>query len=412
MNENDTERPGKRKPPYQAWGKSGILLRCQVYQKGGSIRLRRSYDLLQAIIEAAPTAIIGLDLDGNVHTVWNPAAEKLLGWRAQDVFGRPLPSVSADKEEEFRGFRERIRQGLTLDGVEVRRQKRDGSPIDYSIYASPLRDGRGRVTGNVAILVDITERKRNEAEIRRLNAELEWRVGERTARLEAINKELEAFSYSVSHDLRTPLRHIAGFVNMLRETSATQLDQNGLQCLHRIENATQQMAHLIDALLQLSRINRRDLRWTDVNLSLLAAEVCEELQAIQPERAVVWQIQADIHAWADATLMRIVLVNLFANAWKFTGRHPIAHIEFGRCEKRGVSCFYVRDDGAGFDMGAADKLFTPFTRLHSEKDFEGNGVGLAIVQRIITRHRGNIWAESEVEKGTTFYFRIASKGDA
>lgn len=408
MEKDGMESQAKRKPPYQKWGKSRILLRRQEQKENLYVELRKSYDLLQAIIEAAPTAIIGLDLDGYVHTVWNPAAEKLLGWSAQEVIGHPLPSVSTAKAEEFRGFRERIRKGLTLDGVEVRRQKRDGSSIDYSIYASPLHDTQGRITGNVAILVDITERKRNEAEIHRLNAELEQRVIQRTARLEAINKELEAFSYSISHDLRAPLRHIAGFAKMLQETSGGQLDETGQYYLHRIENAAQQMAQLIDALLQLSRINRLDLCWIEINLSLLAQEVVEEIQAGQPERCVEWTIQPDVLVRADATLMRVVLMNLLGNAWKFTAKHPTARIEFGQCVHNGLSCFYVRDDGAGFDVAYADKLFGAFVRLHTESEFEGTGIGLALVQRVIARHGGKIWAEGQVEKGATFYFVLDS----
>lgn len=245
------------------------------------------------------------------------------------------------------------------------------------------------------------------AEIGRLNAELERRVAERTALLEATNKELEAFSYSVSHDLRAPLRGMDGFSRALLEDYADKLDATGRDYLERLRAGSQRMAQLIDDMLELSRITRSELRRETVDLSAMAREIAEELRKSRPDRRVEFVVAPGIVVDGDPKLLRLLLGNLLGNAWKFTGKHETARIEFGRQEQEGGTVFFVRDNGAGFDPAYAGKLFGAFQRLHSAAEFEGTGVGLATVQRIVHRHGGRIWAEGEVEKGAAFFFTLA-----
>ncbi len=631
-------------------------------QKQVEGELQQSNDLLRAIIEAAPTAIIGLDLDGNVQMVWNPAAEKMLGWSVQEVMGRPLPSVPVENQVEFRRFREMIRRGLTLDGVEVHRQRRDGSPIDYSIYASPLRDAGGRITGNIAVMVDITERKRAEEALReserrleeaqrmahvgwwdrdldaasvalsdearrifglssqesvfdltpwherwqelihpedrprtaqavvealrggprydveyrvvrpsgevrivrsqgdvtwdesgrprrmfgimqditelrqaeqelrasearfrtfvdhaadafflhddrgtildvnrqaceslgysreeliglkpldfdvgvdysfieqlharlaagkmttfdtrhrrkdgsvfpvevrtrsfwegerrfgvslvrditerkqaeevihKLNQELEQRVAERTAQLEAANKELEAFAHSVSHDLRAPLRHIDGFLELLQKRTAGALDERSQHYMVTISDSAKRMGVLIDDLLAFSRMGRYELSRTPVDLGVLVQEVIREFAPEMRGRSIRWRVTSLPIVTADRAMLRLVLVNLLANALKFTRGRAQAEIEIGWLPDRSTETIvFIRDNGVGFDMNYADKLFGVFQRLHRVDEFEGTGIGLANVRRIIHRHGGRTWAEGKINQGATFYFSL------
>ena len=266
-------------------------------------------------------------------------------------------------------------------------------------------DAEGKPIRLVGVAIDITARKEAEQEIRRLNTELEQRVRERTAQLEAINQELEAFAYSVSHDLRAPLRSIRGFSEVLLERCAGQLDAEGQEFLHRVYDSGQHMARLIDDLLKLSHVGRSGLRWQAVNLSALAGEVVAELHQAEPRRAVSVIIQPNLRAEGDESLLRLLLDNLLGNAWKFTRRRPDARIEFGLVPQP-EPAFFVRDNGVGFDMARADKLFGVFQRLHSSSEFPGTGIGLATVQRIVKRHRGRVWAASGENQGATFYFTL------
>ena len=254
-----------------------------------------------------------------------------------------------------------------------------------------------------ALSREVAERRRAEDELQRLNEELEGRVRERTAQLEASNIELEAFSYSVSHDLRAPLRGIEGFSQALLEDCQDQLDETGREYLARIRAGTERMGGIIEALLKLSRVGRSDLGRMDVDLSALCRRILEGLACADPGRQIDCVIQPGLRAQADPHLLAMALENLLSNAWKFTARTEAPRIEVGA----GVQgAFYIRDNGAGFEMAFAPKLFKAFQRLHSAQEFEGTGIGLAIVQRIIRRHGGRIWAQAEPQRGATFFFTL------
>jgi len=249
---------------------------------------------------------------------------------------------------------------------------------------------------------EITVRKQAEEKISTLNEELKHHV----LQLEAANRELEAFSYSVSHDLRAPLRSVAGFSQVLFEDYADKLNEEGRDSLERILTATHRMGRLIDDLLNLSRVSRAEMRREEVRLSGLAGKIAEMLRKTQPERQAEFNIAEGLVAQGDEHLLTIVLENLLGNAWKFTGKNPHAVIEFGVTQHEGQQAYFVKDNGVGFDMSYAGKMFSPFQRLHSINEFPGTGIGLATVKRIINRHGGTVWIEAEVGGGTTVYFTL------
>ncbi|MDE2237933.1 MAG: PAS domain S-box protein, partial [Elusimicrobia bacterium] len=344
-------------------------------------------------------AIFRLDEKGRVAT-WNRGAQRLKGWAAEEIIGRHFrcfyPPEDAAARKPERELERAARQGSCED--EGWRLRKDGSRFWASVSLSAIRDASGKLVGFAKITRDRTAAK---------NAEDALLAAKAAA--ESAGQELEAFSYSVAHDLRAPLRAIGGFSQVLLEGQAGRLDEEGRQLFGRIRVNVSRMERLIDDLLILSRAVRTPLEVVSTDLSALASEIARTLRPTQPERKVEFVIQPGLRARGDRGLLRQVLENLLSNAWKYTGKHPSARIEFSAALREGRQTYCVRDDGAGFDMAYVHKLFTPFNRLHSVRDFPGSGVGLATVRRIIERHGGRVWAEGRPEAGAAFYFTLGEE---
>jgi PAS domain S-box-containing protein len=379
-----------------------ITKRSQAIATVATLRAEQAQDqrlLLAAIVESSGDAIIGTSLDAVIRT-WNHAAERLFGYAAAEVVGRPLALlVSADRPGEDAALLARVAKGEQVAPVDTVRKRKDGTDVEVSITVSPIRDSHGALGGVSIAARDISDRKRAEADVRSASAAAE-----------AANRELEAFSYSIAHDLRSPLRAIDGFASVLAEDHAASLDEGGLHHLHRIRDAARRMGLLIDGLLSLGRLTRVGLRTQHVDLSRLARATLAHLQESQPNRAVEVVIHEGLVGTGDSALLGAVLENLLNNAWKFTRDTLRPRIEFGATFEAGRTVYFVRDNGAGFDMAYASKLFGVFQRLHGQNEFEGTGVGLATVQRIVHRHGGTIWAEAKVGEGACFRFTLAEPG--
>jgi len=367
-----------------------------------AIRTAASYN--RSLIEASLDPLVTISPDGKITDV-NAATQNATGCSKEELVGTDFSGYFTQPEKARAGYQQVFREGSVKD-YELEIRHKDGFKIPVIYNAAVYRDEDGEILGVFAAARDITERKRIEEEIRRLNEGLERRVEERTAELAASNKELETFAYSVSHDLRAPLRTIDGFSRALLEDCAPRLDEQGKDHLNRVRAASQRMDQLIDDMLKLSRMTRVQMRQKRVDLSALANSVAADLKKSDPERKVEFIIAPGLTATGDENLLRIVVENLVENSWKFSSKHSTARIEIGSGSSSGERYFFVRDDGAGFDERFTGKLFGAFQRLHSAQEFEGNGIGLATVQRIINRHGGRVWAEGRVEKGATFYFTI------
>jgi len=368
--------------------------------------LRESEEKYRMLHENAGIGIGYYKPDGEVISYNRLAATNMQG-KPEDFKGKSIYELFPRQEADF--YMDRIRRSLVEESTveyEDHLYLPSGEGWFLNIFAR-ICDSKQNVIGVQIISQDITGRKQAEEEIRKLNQELEKRVAERTSQLEMANKELEAFAYSVSHDLRAPLRGIDGFSQIILDEYQESLDEQGKKYLHRVRSATQRMAQLIDDMLNLSRVSRAEINMKQVDLSEIAISIANELHENQPEREVEFIIKQGIKVKGDSNLLRIILENLIGNAWKFTSKHTTARIEFGVQEQNDMLVYFVRDDGAGFDMNHAQKLFGAFQRLHTTTEFQGTGIGLATVQRIIHRHGGKVWAEGEVEKGSTFYFTIA-----
>ncbi|MGE0082073.1 MAG: PAS domain S-box protein, partial [Thiohalomonadaceae bacterium] len=363
--------------------------------------LRASEARLRALIEAAPDAILITTTYGCIEYV-NPQAEAMFGFDRGELLGRGIESLIPDwfaSAHVLRLLAGEQAPASTAGEALLSGQRRDGTRFPLEVSSSPLRQDGAHYLAS--IVRDVTERERAARQIRSLNEHLARHVEQLTS----LNRELEAFSYSVSHDLRGPLRSIDGFSAILADDYADRLDAEGQDYLQRIRAATGRMSELIDGLLRLSRITRADLVREDVDLSALAQTVAESLQLGDPGRAVEFAIEPGVRAHADRALLTVVLENLFGNAWKFTAGRSPARIGFA-CEQRdGRTVYVVRDNGAGFDMQYAGKLFRPFERLHG-REYPGTGIGLATVQRIVQRHGGEVWAESREGEGASFYFTL------
>ena len=384
-----------------------VFLRDISERKQAEEALRESEQRLRIIIETEPECVKVVSPQGNLLAM-NAAGLAMLEAESLDEAQHSslMDFILPEYQDAFRALHSSVMQGEsgTLE-FEVLGLK--GTRRRLETHAAPMRDAANKIVSLLGITRDITERIRIEEEIRQLNINLERRVLERTTELAAANQELEAFSYSVSHDLRAPLRAIDGFSQAVLEDYADKLDDQGKDYLNRVRTATQRMGHLIDDMLTLSRVTRAEMRRETVDLSALAADVFAELQKSEPLRPVDWHIESGLVAEGDAQLLRVVLVNLLGNAWKFTGKTANAKIELGvQNNAESAPGFFVRDNGAGYDMAYADKLFGAFQRLHLASDFTGTGIGLATVQRIVHRHGGRLWAEGFVGKGATFYFTL------
>lgn len=366
--------------------------------------------------DATVEGIYGVDHDGRC-TFINRAALRMLGYaHPDDLVGRNLHDLIHHTHPDGKPYpKEQCRVRLaTLAGMSAHADnevhwRADGSSFPVEYWSRPImRDGS--VAGTVVSFVDVSERKRVEGELAQHRERLEELVGERTAQLEAANKELEAFSYSVSHDLRAPLRAIDGFSQALLEDHGHDLGADARGYLDRVRTAVQRMGVLIDDLLELSRVSRAVMRIDEIDLSVMASEIVADRRAAEPQRHVEVVIAPALFALGDARLLAVAFTNLLDNAWKYTGRNPNARIEVGAEATNGERVFFVRDNGVGFDMQYADKLFGAFQRLHSERDFPGTGVGLATVARIVQRHGGRVWAEGVPGQGATFYFTLGRYG--
>lgn len=363
----------------------------------------------QTLAEVAPVGIFHADASGNC-TYINERCCRFSGLSQEDARGDGWLAAlhPEDRERLAAEWRSGLQTGRPFRS-ECRIRHSDGAVAWVFAQAAPDRDASGAVVGYVGAVTNITEQKQAEQTIRNLNQELERRVMQRTAQLEATNKELEAFSYSVSHDLRGPLRAIAGFSQVLGEEVAERLDERGRHYLTRIRAGTEQMNRLIDALLTLSRMARMEMQLTGVDLSALAEAVAAEQRDADPERQVTVVVEPGLTAHGDPRLLRVLMTNLLHNAWKYTGKEEQARIVVGAEEHDGERRFFVRDNGVGFDEARADKLFAPFQRLHSTAEFEGSGIGLATAQRIVNRHGGHLCAHGAPDRGATFYFTIPDR---
>ncbi len=362
---------------------------------------------LSRAVEQSPATVVITDTEGNIEYA-NPKFQETTGYTTEEALGKNPRILKSGHttQEEYRRLWKTIKDGGEWRG-EFLNKKKNGDLYWESASISPIRDASGTITHFLAVKEDITERKRTEEEIRKLNADLTRRAQE----LDAINKELESFSYSVSHDLRAPLRGIDGFSQALLEEYGDRLDDQGREYLGRVRAGTQRMAQLIDDMLSLSRVTRSEMVWEEVDLSALAQDAATDLARTEPERQVEFAIEPQVVVRGDPRLLGSVLENLIGNAWKFTSKHPTARIEFGTTLQDGERVYFVRDDGAGFDMEYAGKLFGTFQRLHSQAEFPGTGIGLATVQRIVRRHGGRVWAEGAPEQGATVYFTLGTRRD-
>lgn len=368
--------------------------------------LRRSEEFLQRMFASSADCIKVMDLDGRLLSM-NTGGQFLM---EIDDFAPLVKSswfdfwLSADQHSIYTAVEVAKAGGIGTFQAYCPTAK--GTPKWWDVVITPIMDASGKPEQLLSVSRDITERKLAEQQIKEINQDLERRVAQRTTELQATNKELEAFSYSVSHDLRAPLRSIDGFSLALLERYSEQLDDKGKHYLQRVRAGSQRMGELIDDLLKLSRVTRAQIQCQKIDLTAMVEAIAADLQQNQPQRAVDFVIAPGVVAAGDEQLLRVMLENLLNNAWKFTSNQVSARIEFGITEQNFSPAYFIKDNGAGFDMAYSDKLFGAFQRLHTADEFPGTGIGLATVQRIIHRHGGHIWAEGAVEQGATFYFTL------
>ncbi len=357
---------------------------------------------LSLAVERSPNMVVITDRHGTIEYV-NSKFRELTGFSDAEIIGQGLRLLQADPgsvdiETQLRDI---VKNGLEWRGEEQSRKK-SGEIYWEAVSISPIIDSNGNPSNFVVVKEDISARKLVEARIETLNTNLAARAAE----LEEVNQELEAFSYTISHDLRSPLTAISGFSQLLRDIYSARLDDEAKEYLLAINDEALRMNQLIATMLNFSRLGRQELHLDLVDLSNIAHAVVADLQRKEPDRSVSVEISDGLQCTGDPALLRVVLENLLGNAWKYTGRTSAAKIEFAQFDDEADPAFYIRDNGAGFDMAQGDKLFLPFQRLHLTDEFTGHGIGLATVERIIKRHGGKVWAEGEKDKGATFYFSI------
>lgn len=378
-------------------------------RKEAETRAGETQQRFRDLCEAAPDGIV-LVGKGGVISLVNKQTEWIFGYPRTELVGQPIEKLIPQRyHPQHKRHRAAYQQSSTIRemgvGMELYGLRADGTEFPVEVALSPFGSEEGAET--IAIIRDITVRKEAEARIKDLNSSLQNKLRE----LATINQELESFSYSVSHDLRAPLRAMSGFSMILQEDYAEVLDETGKHYLYRIQAASQRMGLLIDGLLQLSRINRHEITRSPLDLSAMVARIVDELRQEQPEHPMEVHIQPEMAVQADGKLVLIGLENLLANAWKYTQGQERPQLEFSCLEKEGEWVFIIRDNGVGFNQKYESKLFQVFQRLHGLHEFEGLGIGLATVQRIVRRHGGRIWAEGEEGKGAVFYFTLAPNAD-
>jgi PAS domain S-box-containing protein len=378
--------------------------------KLAEIAMQESEARYRTLIERIPAVTFTARLDeANTIVFISPQVKGTLGFTVEEWTGTPgiwMEHVHPDDSHAVMAHYKDVIQNRTTKAIDYRLLGHAGRTVWVHDAVSPIVIG-DRVSKLRGVMMDISERKHFELELSRLNAELERRVGRRTSELEAVVEELRSFSYSVSHDLRAPLRAIQGFGLALDREYRERLDSTGRDYLHRILGSADRMTKLIEDLITLSRVTHAEMRTENLDLSKMAEEVVADLRTAEPLRRVEVKVGQGLSAEGDARLLRVLLENLIGNAWKFTSHNVTAKIEFGALDHRvSKRVFFVRDDGAGFDQEFASKLFVPFQRLHRSTEFPGTGIGLATVSRIIGRHGGRVWAEGREGTGATFYFEL------